>query len=596
MKNVNLTINGKAVTVPEGTTILEAAKANGIHIPTLCYLENVHRYGGCRICVVEVKGSKALVASCMVAVSDGMVVETNSERARKARKLNCELILSDHPQDCLSCARSGNCELQTLANNLGLDRARFKGERSPDYVDVSPSVTRDASKCILCRRCVSACNNIQKVGILNAQNRGFKTIIAPAGGAPMSSVNCTYCGQCVAVCPVNALRETDSLAPVWRALADPKKHVVIQAAPAVRVALGEEFGLPVGTSVTGKLAAAMHALRFDDVFDTNIAADLTILEEGTEFLQRAKAALTGAKAVLPMVTSCSPGWIKFVEHEFPDLLDNISTCKSPHMMLGALIKSYYAEKLNIDPKDMYVVSVMPCTAKKYEIVRPEMSKDGIADVDAVLTTRELARMIKEAGIDFVNLPDEQFDFPLGISTGAADIFGVTGGVMEAALRTVYELVTGRELPFDGLHVQPICSFDQVRDVFIKLEDVLPEYSFLEGFTVNVAVTSGLAGARRLMEDVKSGKSNYHFIEVMGCPGGCIVGGGQPRSQDPLKREKRKAGLFKEDESKELRKSHESPVVEKLYKEFLGKPCGHVSHELLHTHYTKRGTFNEYIDK
>ncbi len=596
MKNVNLTINGKAVAVPEGTTILEAAKKIGIHIPTLCYLENVHKYGGCRICVVEVKGAKALVASCMVAASEGMKVETNSERVRKARKLNCELLLSDHPQDCLSCSRSGSCELQTLANSLGLDRARFKGERSPDFIDISPSVTRDAAKCILCRRCVSVCNNIQKVGILNAQNRGFRTIIAPAGGAPLSEVNCTYCGQCVNVCPVNALRETDALAPVWRALADPKKRVVVQTAPAVRVALGEEFGLPAGTPVTGKMASALRALRFDDIFDTNIAADLTIMEEGTELLHRAKAALTEGKAALPMVTSCSPGWVKFVEHEFPDLLGNVSTCKSPHMMLGALAKSYYAQKLGADPGDMFVVSVMPCTAKKFEVTRPEMQANGIRDVDAVLTTRELARMIREAGIDFVNLPDEDFDSPLGISTGAADIFGVTGGVMEAALRTVYELVTGRELPFDGLHVQPICSFDQVRDASIRFEDVLPEYKFLEGFTLNIAVTSGFAGARRLMEEVRGGRSKYHFIEVMGCPGGCIVGGGQPRSADPMVREKRRAGLFSEDERKDLRKSHKSPVAEALYKEFLGSPCGHKSHELLHTHYTERGTFNELIKK
>jgi len=595
MKNVNLTINGKAVTVPEGTTILNAAKQNGINIPTLCYLEGVHKYGGCRICVVEVKGAKTLVASCMVAVSEGMEIETNSERARRARKLNCELILSDHPQDCLSCSRNGNCELQSLAATLGIDRARFKGERSPDILDISPSITRDASKCILCRRCVSVCNQIQKVGILNAQNRGFKTIIAPAGADALENVNCTYCGQCVNVCPVNALRETDSLAPVWRALNDPKKRVVVQTAPAIRVALGEEFGLPAGTPVTGKMAAALRQLRFDDVFDTNIAADITIMEEGTEFLHRAKAALTGGKAVLPIITSCSPGWIKFVEHEFPELLEHLSTCKSPHMMLGALVKSFYAKKLGINPKDVYVVSIMPCTAKKFEAQRPEMRANGIPDVDAVLTTRELARMIKEAGIDFVNLKNEDFDSPLGLSTGAADIFGVTGGVMEAALRTVYELVTGRELPFEGLHVTPIASFDQIRTASLKFENVLPEYKFLEGFTANVAVTSGFEGARKLMEELESGKADYHFIEVMGCPGGCIVGGGQPRSNDPEIREKRRAGLLSEDEGKKLRKSHENPAVQKVYEEYLGEPCGHKSHELLHTHYTKRGTYNEYLD-
>jgi len=594
MKNINLTINGRAVTVPEGTTILNAAKQNGINIPTLCYLEGVNKFGGCRICVVEVKGAKALAASCMVEVSEGMEVETNSERARKARKLNCELILSDHPQDCLSCSRNGNCELQSLASTLGIDRARFKGESSPDILDISPSITRDASKCILCRRCVSVCNQIQEVGILNAQNRGFKTIIAPAGGDKLSNVNCTYCGQCVNVCPVNALRETDSLAPVWRALTNPDMRVVVQTAPAIRVALGEEFGLPAGTPVTGKMAAALRALRFDDVFDTNIAADVTIMEEGTEFLHRAKEALTGGRAVLPMITSCSPGWIKYIEHEFPEQLDHLSSCKSPHMMLGALIKSFYAKKLGVDPKNIYVVSIMPCTAKKFEAERPEMRANGIPDVDAVLTTRELARMIKEAGIDFLNLENEDFDSPLGLSTGAADIFGVTGGVMEAALRTVYELVTGRELPFEGLRVTPLATFDQIKTASVKFENVLPEYKFLEGFTANVAVASGFAGAKKLMEELQSGKAEYHFIEVMGCPGGCIVGGGQPRSEDPDIREKRRAGLYSEDEGKKLRKSHENPAVQKLYEEFLGEPCGHKSHELLHTHYTKRGTYNEYL--
>ncbi len=595
-KMITLTINGKAVTVEEGTTILQAAKKIGIHIPTLCYLEGVHQFGGCRICVVEVEGARTLVASCMVAAADGMVVHTNSAKARSARKFNCELILSDHPLDCLSCSRSGSCELQTLAHDLGLSTSRFRGERSPDVSDKGIAITRDMEKCILCRRCVSVCKNVQKCGILDAQGRGFKTTIAPAGNAPINTVNCTNCGQCVVVCPVGALKETDAIAPVWDALSDPNKHVIVQVAPAVRIAIGEEFGIPAGTRVTGKLAAALRALEFDDVFDTNFGADLTIMEEGSEFLARAKEALTGGKAVLPMITSCSPGWIKFVEHEFPETLDHLSTCKSPHEMVGAIAKTYYAQKQNIDPKSIFMVSVMPCTAKKFEAQRSELSNDGLQDVDAVLTTRELARMIKEAGIDFASLEDSDFDPAMGVSTGAADVFGVTGGVMEAALRTVYELTTGRELPFVKLHISDLGTFDLIKEAHIKFENVLPEYSFLEGFTVNVAVTSGLVGARKIMELVSSGNSPYHFIEVMGCPGGCILGGGQPRSHVKKLREARKAGLYSEDENKKLRKSHENPAVQTVYAEFLGHPLGHKSHELLHTKYTKRGTYNEYLEE
>ena len=591
---LNLTINGKPCQAQEGSTILEAARQNGIHIPSLCYLKDVHQYGTCRICVVEVEGMRNLQASCMVKAREGMVINTNSPKVRAKRKMLYELLISNHPKDCLSCSRNQSCELQALGQELGVTEARISGEMGPCHVDVSPSITRDTSKCILCRRCVTVCNQIQEVGAINAQNRGFDTVISPAMGLPLNSTACAMCGQCVSVCPTGALTETDAIQPVWRALEDEKKVTVIQVAPAVRAALGEEFGMPTGTRCTGKIAAALHALGFDHVFDTDFAADLTILEEGTELLQRLKSALTGGDAVLPMLTSCSPGWIKHIEHAFPNELDHLSTCKSPHTMMGALVKSFYAEKAGIDPADIYMISVMPCTAKKYEIQRPEMEVVGRRDVDAVLTTRELARMIKSAGIDFADLPDEKFDDPLGLCSGAADIFGVTGGVMEAALRTVYELTTGRELPFDGLHVAPIVGLELVKEAAVTFENVLPEYSFLEGVTARIAVTSSLKGADILMRDVAAGTSPYHFIEVMGCPGGCINGGGQPRNREEGYREKRMRALYNEDESKNLRKSHENPDLLKLYEEYLGQPCGHRSHELLHTTYTPRGLYNELV--
>ena len=596
-KMITVTINGKEIQTQDGNTILQAAKQEGIYIPNLCYLEGVHQYGGCRLCMVEVEGARTLMASCMVKATDGMVVHTNSAKARHARKLVCELILSDHPQDCLHCFRSGSCKLQDISRILGVTEHRFPGERSAGLVEVSPSLSRDMAKCILCRRCVSVCNKVQEVGIMNAQNRGFKTVIGPAMGQKLEDVDCTYCGQCINVCPVNALKETDAIAKAWQAINDPDKRVVVQVAPAVRVGIGEEFGLPLGALVTGKLATALKELQFDDVFDTNFGADLTIMEEGSEFLARAKAALTGGKAVLPMITSCSPGWIKFVEHNFPNSLEHLSTCKSPHTMEGALIKSYYAEKLGRDPKDMFVVSVMPCTAKKYEISRPEMVNNGVPNVDAVLTTRELARMMREAGIDMADVRESAYDAPMGLSSGAADIFGVTGGVMEAALRTVYELVTGKEIPFDKLHVTPIVGFDQIKEADITFENVLPAYKFLEGFTVKIAVTSGLAGARKLMEQVDAGNCPYHFIEVMACPGGCIAGGGQPRvKQDSPFKDERSKSIYAEDEGKKLRKSHENPDIKKLYSEYLLEPLGHKSHDLLHTHYTKRGKFNEHLEK
>lgn len=592
---VNITINGNSVAVPDDYTIMEAAKTIGVNIPGLCTLNRIHRFGSCRICVVEVESAKTLQASCITKVFEGMVVHTNTEKVRKARRVLYELLLSDHDKDCLSCTRNQTCELQELGKTLGVDATRFEGEHSEYSIESSVSITRNMSKCVLCRRCVTACNDVQGVGILNAQHRGFDTVIGPAMDLPLGSVNCAFCGQCTVVCPVGALKETDATKSVWEALSDPGKRCVVQVAPAIRVAIGEEFGLEPGARVTGKLAQALRTIGFDDIFDTDFTADLTIMEEGTELLTRLTKALTGGEAVLPMITSCSPGWIKYVEHMYPGELDHLSTCKSPHTMLGALAKSFYAEQISADPKDMFVVSVMPCTAKKFEINRREMKNSGYPNVDAVLTTRELGQMIREAGIDFESLPESSFDNPLGMSTGAADIFGVTGGVMEAALRTVYELVTGRELPFEGLHVTPIVGLEQIKTADIKIENPLPGYEFLNGAVVKVAVTSGLAGAKILMEQVKKGESPYHFIEVMGCPNGCIMGGGQPRSKDPDVRIKRLRGIYDEDEGKVIRKSHENPSVKHLYEEYLEFPGSHISHELLHTHYTKRGRFNELLD-
>ncbi len=607
---VNLTINGKKIQAEKGWTILKAAKENNIKIPTLCHLEGIHEIGSCRICVVEVEGARTLQASCITPVSEGMVIHTHSEKVRSRRKVLYELILSDHPKDCLSCGRNQECELQKLGETIQVSESRFEGAKSKIFVDdSSPSVVRDPAKCILCRRCVTVCNEVQGLGILNAQGRGFATEITPGNDLLLGSASCANCGQCTVVCPTNALHEKDSLADVWAALADPTKKVAVQTAPAIRAALGEEFGYPIGTSVTGKMAAALREIGFDHVFDTNFTADLTIMEEGTEFLSRivsyfyslgkiddAKVKELGMEhhltdnPVLPMITSCSPGWIKFIEHYYGDHVDNLSSCKSPHMMLGALVKAYFAEKVSVEPEDMYVVSIMPCTAKKFEITRPEMVNNGVPNVDAVLTTRELARMIKQSGIDFENLDDELFDNPMGLSTGAADIFGTTGGVMEAALRTVYELITGRELPFDGLHVTPIVGLDRIKTAAITFEDCLPQWDFLNGVEVKVAVTSGLSGAATLLDEIKDGTSPYLFIEVMGCPGGCITGGGQPRSDDENVRAKRMKSLYTEDEGKPLRKSHENPDITKLYEEYLGHPLGHKSHDLLHTTYTKRSKY------
>src|SRR5665647_154977 len=606
---INLTINTKKISAAPGMTILEAAKENNILIPTMCYLAGVHKFGSCRICVVEIEGFKNLQASCITPIAEGMVIQTNSKRVRNARRVLYELMLSDHPKDCLKCGRNQSCEFQELGELIQIEESRFEGEKSKDYFDdSSPSIIRDASKCILCRRCVTVCNEVQGVGILNSQYRGFASIVSPGQDLPLNSSACTFCGQCITVCPVDALKERDSTQKVWKALQDPTKTVVVQTAPAIRAALGEEFGYEPGQCVTGKMVSALKEMNFDYVFDTNFAADLTILEEGTELLRRLTQYLyaqnvitkeqldkTGFKPVeevptLPMITSCSPGWINYIEHFYPDQLENLSSCKSPHMMLGALIKSFFAKKMGIDPKDIFVISVMPCTAKKYEIARPEMVNDGYPNVDAVITTRELGKIIKDAGIDFKHLPDSDFDNPLGLSSGAADIFGVPGGVMEAALRTVYEVVTGRELPFEHLHVKPIQGLERIKSAEFTISDAKPAWSFLNGITVKIAATSGLKGASILLDEIKSGKSPYHFIEVMGCPGGCISGGGQPRPTDNETRLKRIQALYSEDEGKVMRKSHENPYITQLYEEFLGQPLGHKSHELLHTTYTKKSKY------
>ena len=585
---ITVEVNDRKVEVAEGTTVLAAARQAGVRIPTLCHMEEVHSIGACRICVVEVAGARALQAACVTPVVEGMKVQTHTPRVRAARRTVLELLLSEHDGDCQTCSRSHDCELQALAAEMGVRAVEYQGARAAKHLDATTAgLVRDTSKCIRCRRCVTVCQEVQGIGALAPQKRGFATVIGPAFNKDLSEVVCVQCGQCAAVCPVGAIGENEHTEAVWRALGDPSKHVVVQTAPAIRAALGECFGYPPGTRVTGKMTAALKRLGFEAVFDTNFAADLTIMEEGSELLARLRAASQGKKAVVPMFTSCSPGWINFTEHFFPELLPNLSTCKSPQQMMGAVVKSYYAEKLGKKPSELFVVSVMPCTAKKHEAQRPEMARDGVPDVDAVLTTRELGRMIQEAGIDFDNLPDEPMDDPLGDSTGAADIFAATGGVMEAALRTAYHVVTGRPLPAPKLHVQEIVGLEGIKEAQVKLTSVLPEWSFLEGVTVKVAVVHGLGNARKLCERVRDGKADYHFIEVMTCPGGCIGGGGQPRPTTNDVRRARLQAIYDEDESKPLRASHDNPKVQRLYAEYFGAPLGHRSHELLHTAYVDR---------
>jgi iron-only hydrogenase group A len=584
-----VTIDGIEVEVAEGTTILDAAHHAGVHIPTLCFLKDVQAIGACRICLVEIEGARDLAASCVMPVSDGMKVRTNTPRVRAARKTVIELLLSEHDGDCTTCNRSEDCELQAVAHEVGVKENRYEGERSKRELDVStPALRRNTAKCILCRRCVTICSDVQGVTALFPQRRGFKTVVGPAFNKDLDAVACVQCGQCGAVCPVGAITENDQIDEVWAALGDPHKHVVVQTAPAIRAALGECFGYPPGTRVKGKMVSALRRIGFHGVFDTNFAADLTIMEEGTELLTRLKKALVEKKEThLPMFTSCSPGWIRFAEYFYPEMLPNLSTCKSPQQMMGAVVKSHYAKKVGKKPEDIFMVSIMPCTAKKAEAKRPEMNSSGVSDVDVVLTTRELARMIEQAGIDFRSLPEGTMDSPLGESTGAADIFANTGGVMEAALRTAYEIVTGQPFPFDNLHVKPIEGLEGVKEASVTIKDTVPEWAFLRGATLNVAVAHGLGNARKVIERIKKGEAKYHFIEVMTCPGGCIGGGGQPRMTSNDTRRARIAAIYAEDEHRDLRKSHENPAVQKLYAEFLGHPLGHKSHELLHTKYAAR---------
>lgn len=585
MASVSLTIDKKKVEVEAGATILEAAKVAGIKIPTLCaWTEIGHTPGACRVCMVEVDGQRSLVASCVFPVSEGMVVHTSTERVRAARKMVVELLLSNHPTECNFCIRNGNCELQKVAEAAGVKEVRFpvpEFDKAAMMDTSSPSIVRDSRKCINCQRCVTVCEKIQSVSVLTPAYRGSDVRVIPAFGLPLAETNCIACGQCVMACPVGALYERDQVDEVWKALNDPTKHVVVQEAPAIRAGLGEEFGMPPGSLVTGKMIAALRRLGFDKVFDTNFTADLTIIEEGNELLKRVKE---GGK--LPMITSCSPGWIKFCEHFYPDLVDHLSTCKSPQQMFGALAKTYYAEFAGIDPKDIVSVSIMPCTAKKFEAQRPEMNSSGYRDVDYVLTTRELGRMIKEAGIDFNNLPEEEHDAPMGEYTGAATIFGATGGVMEAALRTVYAVVTGENLP--DLNITPVRGLEGVKEAAVKV-GALGE--------VKVAVAHGLSNARKLMDKIKEGKADYAFIEIMCCPGGCIAGGGSPIPTSNEIRMLRAGALYKDDGSVQAkRQSHENPSITRIYEKFLEKPLGHKSHKLLHTKYTKRGEALPHKDK
>ena len=573
---IKINIDGKDIEVKEGITVLEAARQAKIDIPTLCFLKDINEAGDCRMCIVEIEGRRGLVPSCNTKVEEGMKIKTNTPVINESRRVILDLILSSHNKTCLMCVRSGNCELQALAEKFGIKGIEYQGiEVEPHLDDVSPSIVRDASKCIMCKRCVATCKNVQKITAIDVAGRGFKSHISTANEESLNDVNCTNCGQCIQACPTAALREKTTTDDVWLKLRDPETYVVVQTAPAVRVALGEEFGMEIGTNVTGKMVSALKQLGFDKVFDTNTGADITIMEEASEFIERVQNGGT-----LPMITSCSPGWVKYIEMNYPELLPHLSTCKSPHQMFGALIKSYFAEKEGIDPSKIYVVSVMPCVAKKFERQREEMKVKGLDDVDNVITTRELARMIKQAGIEFTDLEDSQFDNPMGEATGAAAIFGTTGGVMEAALRTAQDILTCQDLPK--------IEFEAVRGGDGRKEAVIN----IAGNDIKVVAASGLANAQKIMEEIKEGKADYQFVEIMACPGGCIMGGGQPIKNSKIRREVdvrklRAEALYTIDEKSTIRKSHDNPVVQKIYQDFLGRPGSHKAHELLHTHYVER---------
>ncbi len=577
---VNLTIDNQKVTVPKGTTILNAAKKAGIDIPTLCFLKDINEVGDCRMCIVEVEGRRGFATSCIQTVEEGMVVHTHTQNVLEARHVILDLIISNHAKDCLTCTRSGNCELQTLATKFNVLNIEFEGERTEHKIDdLSPSIVRDFNKCILCRRCVAACKNVQKIGAIDCINRGFESCISTVGDQSLNDVNCTFCGQCIEACPTGALHEKETINDVWVKLKDPETTVIVQTAPAVRVALGEEFGMPIGTNVVGKMVTALKRLGFDRVFDTNTGADLTIMEEANEFIERFTK-----NDNLPMITSCSPGWVKFIEMNYPELLPHLSSCKSPHEMFGAILKTYYAKREGLDPSKLYVVSVMPCIAKKFERQRPEMMEDNLYDVDNVITTRELARMIKQANIEFEKLEDSNFDSPIGEASGAGAIFGTTGGVMEAALRTAQDTLTGEDLPK--------IDFEQVRGG----EGIKRATVNIAGKDINVVVASGLANARTILEEIKSGKANYQFVEIMACPGGCIMGGGQPIKSSKIRaevdvRKLRADALYTIDERSIVRKSHENPFMKKLYKDYLEKPGSELAEKLLHTTYAKREKYN-----